>query len=286
MIVDFASVPPSPDLDRQPNEHMKNYDRIYASGLSRTGKEGVAAKDGLKEYLAMYDRLGVDHVVIRAKDSESTVGIKVPYEDVADFCRTHGPRFVALIGVDPHRGMDAVREFEFAVREMGFRGLQVSGFEARLPINSKLYYPLYAKAVELGVPVCIHSGMNFSSTSWMGFGRPIDLDEVLVHFPEMKAVASVPGFPWVQELVGVAWRHKNLWIATSALRPKYLNTPGSGFETLLQYGRTILKDQIIFGSNWPILEVDRSIEEIRSLPISEDVQRKWLGENAMRLLGL
>jgi uncharacterized protein len=285
MLIDFASLPPTPELGRKPNKHMSNYDRIYESGLERTGVKSDTPPS-IAEYMDIYDKAGIDHVVIRGKDSEATVGLKVENQAVSDFCRNNSPRFIGLAGIDPHKGMDAVRDLEFAVKELGLRGAVVSGFEARLQINDKRYYPIYAKCVELGIPVNIHSGMSFSSTSWMGYGRPIDLDEVLVHFPELVAIASVPGFPWVQELVGVAWRHKNLCIATNALRPKYLMTPHSGYEILLQYGRTILQDQIIFGSNWPILEVQRSMDEIRSSPLPENVQKKWLGENAARILKL
>lgn len=286
MIIDYASIPPTSDLGRKPNRHMKNYDRIYQSALERTGKAGDKALSGLDAYLRMYDDAGVDHVVIRGTDADSTVEIKIENQNVAAFCAEHAPRFIGLAGVDPHKGMDAVRQLEHAVKELGMKGLMVAGFEARLRINDKKYYPLYAKCVELGIPVNIHCGMSFSSTSWMGYGRPIDLDEVLVDFPELVAVAGVPGFPWVQELIGVAWRHKNLCIALNAVRPKYLMTPNSGYEMLMQYGRTILQDQIIFGTNWPILELEKTIEEIRASPLPENVQKKWLGENAARVLGL
>ena len=112
------------------------------------------------------------------------------------------------------------------------------------------------------------------------------LDEVMVDFPELRVCASPPGFPWVHELIGVAWRHPNVSIGLVAVRPKYLQVAGSGYEPLLQYGRTVLKDRIIFGSAYPLGPIARTIAEIRALPIGEEVERLWLHDNAKRFLRL
>jgi len=140
--------------------------------------------------------------------------------------------------------------------------------------------------VELDVPVNIHCGINFSTDCLMEYGRPLLLDEVMVNVPGLRAVASPPGWPWVHELVGVAWRHRNLYIAVSAVRPKYLAVPGSGYEGLLQYGNTVLQDRMLFGSSFPMQPVERAVQELADLPLKDAVREKWLYGNAARLLGL
>ena len=70
-----------------------------------------------------------------------------------------------------------------------------------------------------------------------------------------------------------------------AVRPKYLADPNSGYGPLLQYGGTILQDRIIFGSSFPMLPVARSVAEIKALPLSAEVQHKWLHANAAAFLG-
>ncbi len=127
-------------------------------------------------------------------------GAHLKNEDVAAFCKEQGPRFVGVAGVDPHKGMQAVRELEHAVRELGLRGLNLQCFEHKLAINDPKMYPLYAKCIELGVPVNIHCGINFSTESLMEYGRPILLDQVMTHFPDLRVCAAPPGWPWVHEL--------------------------------------------------------------------------------------
>ncbi len=288
-IIDFASVPPTPELRRQAgSNHLSNYDRIFKNSKARAGAgEGdVDPQQALANYVAMYEKMAVDYVVIRARDCETTFGVKVSNEDVAEFCRNNGARFIGIAGVDPNKGMVAIRELEYAVKELGLRGVNIQGFENKLPINAKELYPIYAKCIELDVPANIHGGMSFSDQSVMTYGKPEYLDEVMVHFPELKAIASVPGFPWVQELIGVAWRHKNVYIAMNAIRPKLLTVENSGYGPLFQYGKNMLQDQIVFGSNWPLQPVESFFQEIDDLPVSEEIKAKWKGDNVARLFEL
>jgi len=279
-LIDYGSTPPTL---KKTAPHLNNYRRVYNASEKAAGESGHSS---LGEYLATYDRVGARHVVIKARDLETTFGLCIANEDVAAFCQEHGPRFIGFAGVDPHKGMAAIRELEHAVKDLGLRGLNLQCFEHKLRINDAKLYPLYAKCIELDIPVNIHCSTNFSTATSMDFGRPQYLDDVMMHFPDLRVCASPPGWPWVSELVAVAWRHPNVWIGVVAVRPKYLNVEHSGYEMLLQYGNTILQDRMIFGSAFPMQPIDRAMEEIVALPLKEDVRQKWLHDNAARFLGL
>lgn len=282
-IIDFNSRPPIPAF--QPNAtHLTNYRRVYETSESHVRAAGGI--DPLAAYLAAYDRVGARHVVVKANDITTTFGIKVSNEAIARFCSEHGERFVAWAGVDPHRGEAAAAELETAVRDLGMHGLNLQCFEQKLAIDDPKMIALYRKCVELDIPVNIHCGINFSTDSLMEYGRPMLLDRVMVAVPKLRVVASPPGWPWVHELIGVAWRHPNVHIAVSAVRPKYLAVAGSGYEGLLQYGNTILQDRIFFGSSYPMQPVERAVEEVLALPLKEAVKEKWLHSNAARFLGV
>ncbi|MGF6770138.1 putative TIM-barrel fold metal-dependent hydrolase [Paraburkholderia sp. GAS199] len=284
MFVDFSSRPPSLQLDG-PASHLSNYRRVY-EGTERQVTHGGVSEDPLAAYLATYERLNARHVVLKARDLRSTFGVRISNEDVAAFCRQHGERYIGFAGVDPHRGELAVEELETAVRELGLRGLNVQGFEHKLAIDDPLLFPLYRKCVELNVPVNIHCGTNFSTQVSMMFGHPAALDRVMVALPELRVCASPPGWPWVQELLAVAWRHPNVWIGTVAVRPKLLATPHSGYEPLLQYGRTILKKRMIFGSAFPMMPVEKALAEFDSLALPDSVREDWRCNNALEFLGM
>jgi len=294
MLIDYASRPPLPQFNPAA-PHLANYRRVYRASESAVSNERPAdagpsaatdADAALTEYLRAYDDLDARAVVIKAKDVESTFGVKVSNEDVAAFCRAHGPRFIGFAGVDPHKGKAALDELEHAVRKLGLRGLNIQGFEHRMAIDDARLSPLYEQCVALRIPVNIHAGMNFSTATSMSFGRPEALDAVMVRFPELRVCASPPGWPWVNELIAVAWRHPNVWIGVVAVRPKLLAKPDSGYGPLLQYGRTVLKERILFGSSYPMMPVRRSVAEVEALPLDDDVRERWLYRNAAEFLQL
>ena len=284
MIIDFGATPPVPALRMPAQDHLANYRRVYAASERAAGRHD--STPSLEDFLADCDAAGIGRTVIKARDIEATFGGKIRNEDVADLCRRHPDRFIGFAGVDPNKGMAAVRELEHAVRELGLVGLNLQCFENRLPIDDRRMYPLYAKCVELDIPVNIHTGINFSLQSSPEFGRPAMLDRVLCDFPELRVIASPPGWPWIMELISIAWRQPNLYIGVIAVRPRLLEKAGSGYEPLLQYGRTLLQDKMIWGSAYPMMPVGRTLDELRALPLEEDVADKWLGGNARAFLRL
>jgi uncharacterized protein len=283
--IDYGSTPPVPTI-RKTAPHLANYRRVYRASETAAAAKPDTAAEPLETYLAAYEANNARHVVVKARDLETTFNFRVRNEDVAQFCRDHGPRFIGFAGVDPNKGMTAVRELEFAVKELGLRGLNLQCFENKLRINDAKMFPLYAKCIELDIPVNIHCSTNFSTATSMDYGRPIYLDDVMVHFPELRVCASPPGFPWVDELIAVAWRHANVNIGLVAIRHKYLAVANSGYEMLLQYGNTVLQDQVIYGSAYPMMPIERSLAEVDELPLKDGVRQKWLHDNAARLLGL
>jgi hypothetical protein len=229
----------------------------------------------LPQFIELLDEAGVEWGAIDVGSHEKTA------EVVAQFPQ----RFIGTAIVNPHDGMKAVRELERAVKELGMKCFYASPYRFGVRANDKKFYPLYAKAIELDIPVFIYTTMTYRTDFPMDVGRPLYLDEVAMEFPEMRIVAGLGGWPWVPEMVGVARRHQNVYISTAAHRPKYFATPGSGWEMLMQFGNTLLQDKIVFASSWwtyglPIKEV---VQEMRELPLKDEVKEKWLYRNALRL---
>lgn len=286
MIIDFGLNPPHPcylDLYMNPPKYLEGYRALYAGQLQDLLQH---AEQTFGDFLGYLRELGIVKAVIKAKDIETTYQRKLPNEVVADLVRQYPDLFIGFAGVDPWKGMEAVRELEHAVTELGLRGLALEPFEYHLPANDRRYYPLYSKCVELGIPVNLHSSINFSTMSRMDYGNPLYLDDVAVDFPELKIVAMTPGWPWVRELVAVVWRHPNVYIEIAAVRPRYFAMPNTGWGELLHYGNSVIQDKVLFASSWPLLPVERTIQEIRELPLKETVMEKWFYRNAARLLGL
>lgn len=267
-------------------EHLNNYKRIYKEN-STGGMEADRFKDEpIETYLDFVSANGIGKLCIKARDIERTFGLRIPNETVAEFAQQFPDRIVAFAGVDPNKGMQAVSDLEHAVRVLGLTGLNIQLYENKLPADDKKMYPIYAKCCELGIPINLHCSVNFSTSSLIKYGTPLALDEVAVDFPDLTIIVSPPGWPWVHELIAIAWRHPNVYISISAVRPRLLAKAGSGYEPLFTYGNSVLQDKMIFASSWPLLPLQSYVEEFLSLPWKPEVLPKILRENGMRACGI
>lgn len=254
---------------------FSNYSTIFASrrpdGEARPGMS-------LDTFVSMMDEAGVEKGVFRSVLNDQTVEIVNRYPD----------RFIGLAYLSPYDGMRAVRELERLVREGGLSGFSVAALYEALPANDRRYYPLYAKCVELGIPVRIYTAMNYATDRPYDLGHPRHLDQVASDFPELTIVAGLSAWPWVNDMVGLLRRHPNLYCDTAAHRPRHFATPGSGWEQFLQFGNTLLQDKVMVGLSWTLLggSMEDLIQEYLDLPLKETVKEKWLYTNAARVLGV
>jgi hypothetical protein len=201
-------------------------------------------------------------------------------DEVAGYVRAFPDRFTGVATVDLAKPVAAVRELDRAVSELGFKALRIIPWLWKLPPNDRHYYPLYVKCVELGIPFCTqvgHTGPLMPSET----GRPVPyLDEVALDFPELRIVGGHIGHPWTDEMIGLAWKHDNVFIDTSAYLPRYYP------PQLLQFMKTYGQDKVLFGSNFPMLPLDRCMAQVKEIGLPAEIEAKFLHGNARRVFGL
>lgn len=259
---------------------MSNYARVFASRGGNEAGRSVRKEMSIDDHRAMLKAAGVEKAMIRASTNSQTAEIQRMDEDL----------YVGFAVISPFDGMRGVREFERLVREEGLRGLSMSPLAELIPASDRRYYPMYAKAVELDVPCRVYSTMNYGSDRPYDLGHPKHLDQVCVDFPELKLIAGLGGWPWVNEMVALLRRHPNLCADTSSHRPKHFGTSGSGWEMLMQFGNTLAQDQVIVGVSWGGAAAgtdsyDTLVQEYLDLPLRDAVKEKWLYYNAARVFG-
>lgn len=234
--------------------------RMDAAGIERSFL--IAAKVGVKHHPACY---------------------QVPYALVADAVQKYPERFSGLAGVDPTEGMAGVRELEKSVREYGFIGAHSYPHWFELAPDHAKYYPFYAKCVELDIPIQLQVGQSMvydASYPRRSVGRPISLDSVACDFPELKLVGIHVGIPWTDEMIAMAWKHRNVFIGCDAHRPTYW--PDSFVKFINSYGQ----DKVIFGTDFPVLPFEQTRADIEALGLKPAALRKLLRDNAVSVYKL
>ena len=240
----------------------------------------------LEAMLARMDAAGIERSFLIA----ARVGVKhhpacyhVPYKLVADAVQKYPARFSGLAGVDPTEGMDGVRALEKAVREYGFIGAHTYPHWYELAPDHARYYPFYAKCVELDIPIQMQVGQSMvydPTYPRRSVGRPICIDAIACDFPELKVVGIHVGIPWTDEMIAMAWKHANVYIGCDAHRPTYW--PESFITFMNSYGQ----DKVIFGTDFPVLDFERTRTDFEAITLKPEVKRKVLRDNALRLYRL
>jgi predicted TIM-barrel fold metal-dependent hydrolase len=187
--------------------------------------------------------------------------------------------------VDPRDPLGAVREVDRAVLELGLRGIVFEpGFLGISPTDRRCY-PVYAHCAQLGVPVGLHTGINFSSHGPLEFERPVLIDRIACDFPELTLICHHGGWPWPHEAAAVAWKHRNVYLEFGAIAPRYMAPgAGGGWGDIARLMDTVLRDQVLFGADWPMLRYERALEEIEALELRPESRAAYLHSNAERLL--
>jgi len=237
---------------------------------------------------AEYYRARKMAAVIFTIDAEAQMGhIRIANEEVAEVAAEYADTLIPFASIDPARGKMGAREARRLIADYGVQGFKfhpsVQGFYP----NDRKAYVLYEAIAEAGLPALFHTGQTGAGAGMRGgmgirlkYSNPIYLDDVAADFPDMPIVLAHPSFPWQDEALAVATHKPNVYIDLSGWSPKYFPA------NLVQYANTLLKDRVLFGSDYPVLTPDRWLEDFARLSIKPDVRPRILKDNAVRLLKL
>jgi predicted TIM-barrel fold metal-dependent hydrolase len=180
-----------------------------------------------------------------------------------------------------------VREARRLIKDFGVKGFKFHPSVQAFYPNDRMAYPLYEVIAEARLPALFHTGQTGVGAGTPGGGgirlkysNPLLLDDVAADFPAMPMILAHPSFPWQEEALSVATHKPQVYIDLSGWSPKYFP------PILVQYANTLLKDRILFGSDYPVISPQKWIEEFDKLPIKPEVRPLIMKDNAAKLLRL
>lgn len=235
----------------------------------------------IKDYASIMDEADVEHsllIAVRAGDQRMHGSIEIPYEQVAEYCRQMPARYSGLAGVDPFRGMSQLRDLEYAVHELGFVGAHSYPHWFRLPPDAPQWYPIYAKCCELDIPIMMQVGQNLiyqKDVRLPSVAKPILLDQIAIDFPELRIIGIHVGTPWAEEMIAMAWKHENVFIGIDAYAPRHLP------KALVHYMNSYGRDKVLFGTDWPVIDPRRGVEEVRAHALRPESYERVMRDNAL-----
>ena len=229
--------------------------------------------DRIKFTLEQMDAFNIERALI---------GVSLTDEVAKTALRQHADRFIASCGTEPNNGMEDIRNIvrlheEFDIKAVG---AFPAGCVPQVPINDKRFYPVYAKCVELDIPIFCCVGVPGPRIPMMC--QHVELiDEVMWFFPDLKFVMRHGAEPWDDLAVKLMLKWPNLYYSTSAFAPKYYP------ESIVDYANTRGADKVLYAGYFPMgLSLERIFADMPSVPFRDHVWPKFLRENALRVLGI
>ena len=241
----------------------------------------------MDETIAFYreKRIGFVNFTV---DAETQMGRRrIPNEEIAEAALANSDIMIAFASIDPHKGKMGAREASRLIEQYAVKGFKfhptVQGFEPA----DKMAWPIYEVIAEHKLPAIFHSGHSgIGSGMPCGGGlrlqnsNPMLLEDVAIDFGDMQIVVAHPSWPWQDEALSLALHKPNVWIDLSGWSPKYFP------PQLVQYANTLLKDRMLFGSDYPLITPERWMKDFDEAGFKDKVKPLILKDNAVRLLGL
>jgi predicted TIM-barrel fold metal-dependent hydrolase len=237
------------------------------------------------EMAEMYRKLKMAFVVFTVDSPKEPR--RITNEEIAELAHKHADVAIPFASISPHRGKEGVAAAKRLIKDYKVKGFKFHPSVQDFFPNDRMAYPLYEAIAEAKLPALFHTGQTGVGAGTPGGGgirlkysNPLLLDDVAADFPDLPIVLAHPSFPWQEEALSVATHKPQVYIDLSGWSPKYFP------PILVQYANTLLKEKILFGSDYPVMTPERWMADFDKLPIKPEVRPLILKENAARLLGL
>lgn len=227
-------------------------------------------------FLAEIEEAGIDKAVVVGRD---TPAIYIGNDTIYDLVKPH-QSLVGIGSVDPQKNSKAaLLEVERAVKTLGLKGINLEPAFGATPIKADdaTLFPIYDACDQLGVPVFLMSGPTSPA---LEYTDPTPLANVAKAFPKLPIVCYHGFYPFVNEVIGIAFRYDNIYLVPDM----YLFMPGG--KLYVEAANGFLRDQFLFGTSYPFRAMQQTVEDFLQVGFNDDVLDGVLYDNAARLLKL
>jgi predicted TIM-barrel fold metal-dependent hydrolase len=176
-------------------------------------------------------------------------------------------RFIPCAYINPNI-YDSADDLEILVNTYGFRGVKLMPTIHRYNVDSIVTSPIMKKAIDLGLPVTIHS-------SGEG-GYPRLIGKLAKSFPDVPIIMDHSGYRYFQdEAIEAGENNENIYFGLSlVVEPSFID------RIAIQIGA----DKLIYGSNAHVGIPKIALMVFEYTKLSRKEKRQALGENLGKLL--
>lgn len=231
------------------------------------------------------DQAGIRLGVIMGRQSAEPVGI-IPNDEIAETIAQYPDRFVGFAGIDTSQPAEtSLAEIERCMRIPGFVGVSIEPCASRTPMlaDDRRLAPIYEACQQREIPISVSLSNLLCHTagSSYSYSSPLPLYQVAIDFPKLKIIVSHGAWPWVRELLGIAFVCSNVWVSPDLFMVG-VNMPGA--DEYVKAANMYLSDRTLFGTNYPTRPLVESVQTFAQWSFAPGVKEKILCKNALRVM--
>ena len=281
MIIDFRCRPPTKYFTEYFDAPRVGW---MAARLGAPELSPAFLKGSLDLFWEEMDEAGIDIGVVLGRNSPAVFMGKpfneayIPNEHIAELQANFPKRLIGFGGIDTSNTRhDPVQETTRCVEKLGLKGIFIEPGRQLLshPADERLN-SLYEACVGLDVPVVVMSGPYAGAD--INASHPVHIDQLATRHPKLKIVLGHGGWPWIQETLGVAFKHPNVFISPDI----YFFAPG-GRGYVKSVGG-VLQDQFLFATAYPLRPLGQTVRDCQRFAFSKPIADKFFSLNARALL--
>ncbi len=244
-----------------------------------------------KNLIKYMDEQSIRAIVIMSYPAPDVMGFgDEQVDEVAEYVKDYRDRLLQFGSVNPRLNSNPLPRLEEISSKYEIKGLKLHPVHQLVKPNAyrpeeanlKSLEQIYQFASDHELPVQIHTGTSMFPKARNKYGDPIFLDELPLDFPKLKIILSHGGRPiWMETAFYLLRRHRQILFDISSIPPHRLLDYFPRFE--------MIADRAIFGSDWPgpgVKTIHENIKEFLKIPLSEEVKRKVIYDNAAKLFNI
>ena len=219
-------------------------------------------------------------------------GTMTPDEYTSEWVSRAPEKLLGFMAIDPMEE-DYLEKIDRAASELGLCGIKLHPILGRYnPADPKIF-PLYEKAIDLGLPILTHMGAHPDDRVSLKQSEPLLFDDVAQAFSELKIVIAHMAHPWQRDCAVVLRKHPNVYADVSGAG---WVRPWQAWQALTLMVEWGVADKLLFGSDFPFWTPREGFDKLRCLNdqvegtgfprIPADVIEGIINRDALGLLGI
>lgn len=287
MIVDMRLRPPLKSWTSKQQYRNDKSEQRYQPTQMGYPRPPSAQAHSFDLLLKEMNEAGIQCGVIMGRQSVEPNG-SIPNDEIFECVAQYPDKFVGWAGLDLGRGADWwLQEIRRCAALKGCKGISIEptqSLDASITkADDRRLYPIYEECLRLDLPVSIGlSAFYQAQQPYMRYedGSPVQVFRVARDFPRLQVVCSHGGWPFVHDMIGVAFDCPNVWIS-----PDMYMVPLMPFaHEYVTAANTFFPDRTLFGTAYPSRPLRETVVSYREWNWKPGVLEKVLYKNARRLM--